>query len=66
MFTQSTSLPSESFPSRQTAAAFTRPTQAHEIRDAGAGRGDMTAPRHPAPANSDDWTRECLFDCYND
>ena len=67
MFTPSARTTTEPFQSRQTPAIFSRPAAAsRETQDAGAGRADMTAPRPPAASNPDDWTRECLFDCYND
>ena len=64
MFTPSTRTTTETFESRPSPAVFARPASAHETQDmAGA---DKTAPRNQAASSPDDWTRECLFDCYND
>ena len=51
---------------------FSRPTPAmfahfNSARDtAEMPRADASTPRPQPTASPDDWTRECLFDCYND
>lgn len=50
--------------SRLTPAVPARTAAARETLDM--SRSEMPTPRQPAAASPDDWTRECLFDCYND
>lgn len=50
--------------SRPNPAVFTRAAATRETQDM--SRTEMTMPRQQAAASPDDWTRECLFDCYND
>jgi len=65
MFTPSTrTTTTENFQSRPNPAMFSRPATTGETQDM--QRADAAAPRTPASTNPDDWTRECLFDCYND
>ena len=49
--------------SRQTPAVFARPTsrEAAEMP-----RAEAMTPRTQPATTPEDWTRECLFDCYND
>ena len=65
MFTPTTrTTTTETFQSRQTPAVFSRPGSARDAQDA--PRAGMTMPRTQATTDPEDWTRECLFDCYND
>ena len=63
MFTPSTSM-TATFSSRQTPAVISRSDSTRETLDM--SRTEMATPRQQAAASPDDWTRECLFDCYND
>lgn len=65
MFTPSSrTTTTETLSSRPNPALFARPAATRETQDT--PRADAATPRPPASANPDDWTSECLFDCYND
>ncbi len=55
---------SESQQARQASAPFARPPSTRDIQET--THAQMAAPRTQPAAGPDDWTRECLFDCYND
>jgi len=50
--------------SRPTPAVFARPATTRETQEM--SQAEMPTPRNQPSASPDDWTRECLFDCYND
>jgi len=65
MYTPSTrTTTTENFQSRSNPAVFARPATTRETQEM--SRADSAAPRQQPAASPDDWTRECLFDCYND
>ena len=57
----------EAFQNRRTQAVAARPTPSapRETQEMPRPQQNVT-PHAQAPTNPEDWTRECLFDCYND